>query len=232
MAYTAIRLFMDIDEVIFGRVIEDYKQRRLREKDERDTRVQNWKNIFQAHDPQALVQDESWKISSVPPAPAGVESAPPLNLTDAQMRSDPLLGDNDGLPLSVKIPHHMKQLVADDFDLSDPVFKELTELHQIQINKKLRRKEGLPAPLLTVEAMQQHVSLDDLAGEYNNYDTESDDYSSSYDSDEYSDGEGGGPAGGPGAGGEGGDGVDGGSGGGEGEGAYDHSGDDSGDGGQ
>jgi len=73
----------------------------------------------------------------------------------------------------VKIPFHLNNLVADDFDPNDPVFKELTvrrscahysfglshpylpkELHQVQMNKKLRKKQMLPMDSLTVEAMQ------------------------------------------------------------------------------
>jgi len=220
MAYTAIRLFMDIDETIFGRVIEDYKQKRKSEKEDREKRVTNWKSLFQTHDPQALVVDETWKTSSVPPAPGTTESPLGSHLSEDEKRMDPLMNDNDGLPLSVKIPHHMKQLVADEFDITDPVFRELNELHQIQMNKKLRRKELLPVDRITADAMSQHVSLDDLAGgeEYSNYDTETDeddDYSSSYDS--YSDGEGGAGAGGAAGGAAAGAGGTGGGGGGEGD---------------
>lgn len=39
---------------------------------------------------------------------------------------DPLLADNDGLPTTVIIPHHMGELVEETFNVDDPVFKELT----------------------------------------------------------------------------------------------------------
>jgi len=185
---------MDIDEVVFGRIIEDYKNKRLAEKADRDKRVSNWKSVFQSADPLALVSDDAWKISSIPPVPGTQEVALGSHLSVDEKRLDPLMNDNDGLPLSVKIPHHMKQLVADDFDINDPVFRELTELHQIQINKKLRRKEMLPVDRITADAIQQHVSLDDplgteeqygAGGNYESDGSDNDDYSSSYDS--YSD---------------------------------------------
>jgi len=168
MAYTSIRLFMDINEVVFGSVIDDYKKKRIKESQIRDQRVQTWKSLFEIVDPEALkIAEEIHFVKGEPllVSPSEVES-----------KIDPLLSNNDGLPLSVKIPHHLNQLITDEFDVSDPVFKELTQLHEIQINKKLRKKELLPVDRITAEAMVAHRSLDDA-----NPDSESPD--TSYESE-------------------------------------------------
>jgi len=55
-------------------------------------------------------------------------------------------------------------------------FLKLTQLHEIQINKKLRKKELLPVDRITAEAMVAHRSLDDA-----NPDSESPD--TSYESE-------------------------------------------------
>jgi len=83
----------------------------------------------------------------------------------------------------------MNQLVEDEFDVDDPVFKELTQLHQIQMNKKLRQKEPLPIDRITAEAMQSHKSLDEL--NVDNSDSDSSDVSGGdYSGDgNYSDGD-------------------------------------------
>eukprot|EP01124_Arcella_intermedia_P005662 TRINITY_DN1334_c0_g1_i1.p1 TRINITY_DN1334_c0_g1~~TRINITY_DN1334_c0_g1_i1.p1 ORF type:complete len:670 (+),score=115.91 TRINITY_DN1334_c0_g1_i1:212-2011(+) len=142
MAYTSIRLFMDINELVFGKVIDDYRKQREKEVSARNERIGTWMKLFEEVDPQKL------KEGPTPlEAPSGTK--------------DPLLTNNDGLPLSVKIPHHMNQLVHDDFDPNDPVFKELTQLHQIQMNKKLRQKEALPIERRALDALQSHQALDD-----------------------------------------------------------------------
>jgi len=171
MAYTSIKLFMDINEIVFGQVIEDYKKKRLKETALREQRVQTWKTLIEAVDPEALIKAAEIHYSK------GSSDTSEVN------RFDPLLSNNDGLPLSVRIPHHLNQLVVDEFDVNDPVFKELAQLHEIQINKKLRKKEPLPVDRITAEAMVAHRSLDDQ-----NPDSESNE--SSYESEgEGSDGE-------------------------------------------
>jgi len=73
---------------------------------------------------------------------------------------DPLLSDNDGLPIQIKIPHHMNQLVDDKFSATDPVFKELTnELLSTQILQNA--KQPFPISQSTMEALRAHVSLDE-----------------------------------------------------------------------
>jgi len=172
MAYTSIKLFMDINEIVFGQVIEEYKKKRLKESLLREQRVQTWKTLLETVDPEALK-----KASEVHYAKSESMEG------ESSTRFDPLLSNNDGLPFSIRIPHHLNQLVDDEFDVNDPVFKELTQLHDIQINKKLRKKEPLPVDRITAEAMVAHRSLDDQ-----NPESESND--SSYDSEgDGSDGE-------------------------------------------
>jgi len=165
MAANDIRLFMDIDTVIFGRVLENYKQERLKEKDEREKRVNAWRNLFQDVEPERL-QGKS------------TEPLPP------EKAADPLLYDNEGLPASVKIPHHLNHISADEFDANEQFFKELDRLTQIRItdtlNKKLRQKELLPMDRLTYEALYQHEPLDREGGDEHSGDGASgasDDYS-------------------------------------------------------
>jgi len=137
MAYTSIRLFMDINEVVFGQVIEDYKKKRAKETQFREQRVQTWKQLFEIVDPDALRKAEEQHF--IPASPASLSDS-----TEPEPRRiDPLLANNDGLPLSVRIPHHLNQLVNEEFDVNDSVFKELTQLHEIQMNKKLRKKGGI-----------------------------------------------------------------------------------------
>jgi len=165
MAYTSIRLFMDINEVVFGHVIDDYKKKRLKETQAREQRVTTWKSLFVMVDPDALkIAEEAHYVYAPLTEPAGD-------------KFDPLLSNNDGLPLSVRIPHHLNQLVDDEFDVNDPVFKELTQLHEIQINKKLRKKELLPVDRITAEAMMAHRPIDDQNNDSDSpdsYDTEGD----------------------------------------------------------
>jgi len=171
MAYTSIKLFMDINEIVFGQVIEDYKKKRLKESLLREQRVQSWKSLFELVDPDALKK-----------AQEDIHYFKASNEQDID-RLDPLLSNNDGLPSCVRIPHHLNQLVNDEFDVNDPVFRELAQLHEVQMNKKLRKKEPLPVDRITAEAMVAHRSLDDQ-----NPDSDSND--SSYESEgEGSDGE-------------------------------------------
>jgi len=165
MAANDIRLFMDIDTVIFGRVLENYKQERLKEKEDREKRVNAWRTLFADVEPEKL-------------QPQIFEILPPEKL------SDPLLYDNEGLPSSVKIPHHLNHISADEFDANEQFFKELDRLTQIRItdtlNKKLRQKELLPMDRLTYEALYQHEPLDREGGEEQSGDGASgasDDYS-------------------------------------------------------
>eukprot|EP01128_Nolandella_sp_AFSM9_P004687 TRINITY_DN2142_c0_g1_i1.p1 TRINITY_DN2142_c0_g1~~TRINITY_DN2142_c0_g1_i1.p1 ORF type:complete len:638 (+),score=168.28 TRINITY_DN2142_c0_g1_i1:38-1915(+) len=192
MAYTSLRLFMDIDEIVFGQVIEQYSEERAKEVEARELRVTKWRQLFEMVEPEklrprrvvdpALAGIPEGEASEAPPNPSDNPHLPP----EIPAHLDPLLNDNEGLPLSVKIPFHLNQLVADDFDKSDPVFQELNELHTLQLNKALRHRQMLPMDSLAVEALQGHVSLDDLEGDYDNYDSDSSSYSS-YDSDEYTD---------------------------------------------
>eukprot|EP01126_Amoeba_proteus_P035459 TRINITY_DN3577_c0_g2_i1.p1 TRINITY_DN3577_c0_g2~~TRINITY_DN3577_c0_g2_i1.p1 ORF type:complete len:432 (+),score=109.71 TRINITY_DN3577_c0_g2_i1:613-1908(+) len=163
MAYSGLRLFMDIDDVIFGNVIAGYERQRVEEKLDRDERVSRWLELFSQVEPEKVKMETKSEVKSI--------HAPP--------QLDPLLANNDGLPTSVHIPHHMNQMVEDVFNVNDPVFKELTEEHQVQMNKKLRRKQALPMDPFTVEALQDHVSLDDKLNHSDDSDQGSD----------YSDGE-------------------------------------------
>eukprot|EP01126_Amoeba_proteus_P035453 TRINITY_DN3577_c0_g1_i11.p1 TRINITY_DN3577_c0_g1~~TRINITY_DN3577_c0_g1_i11.p1 ORF type:complete len:271 (-),score=75.58 TRINITY_DN3577_c0_g1_i11:269-1081(-) len=163
MAYSGLRLFMDIDDVIFGNVIAGYERQRVEEKLDRDERVSRWLELFSQVEPEKVKIGTKSEVKSI--------HAPP--------QLDPLLANNDGLPTSVHIPHHMNQMVEDIFNVNDPVFKELTEEHQVQMNKKLRRKQALPMDPFTVEALQDHVSLDDKLNHSDDSDQGSD----------YSDGE-------------------------------------------
>jgi len=141
MAANDIRLLMDIDTVVFDRVLQNYKADRLKEKEDREKRVNNWRSLFQTAEPLKLQS----KI-----------------LTSDS--SDPLLYDNEGLPETVKIPHHLNLISADEFDANEQFFKELDRLCQIRIsdtlNKKLRQKEMLPMDRLTYEAISTHEPLD------------------------------------------------------------------------
>jgi len=140
MAANDIRLLMDIDTVVFGRVLQNYKADRLKEKEDRENRVNNWRSLFQIVEAEKL--QPKTKIDS----------------------SDPLLYDNEGLPESVKIPHHLNLVSIDEFDANEQFFKELDRLCQIRINdtmnKKLRQKEMLPMERLTYEAITAHEPLD------------------------------------------------------------------------
>lgn len=187
MAYSGLRLLMDIDDIEFGKVIENYEKQRELEKNERDERVQKWRQLFSEVDPvrlnsrgPAVKQEPTPDPNSIP------EEGPRKKVRKPEAHLDPLLANNDGLPTTVKIPHHMNQLVEDVFNVADPVFKELTELHQIQINKKLRQKQMLPMDPLTVEALGDHQSLDDRYNSYSDY-TTSDETGSSSDSGSYTD---------------------------------------------
>jgi len=151
MAANDIRLFMDIDTVVFGRVLENYKKERTEEKEERDRRVSAWRSLFQEVEPEKLQS----------PIPAAQEADKPS--------SDPLLYDNEGLPSSVKIPHHLNLISVDDFDANEQFFKDLDRLTQLRItdtlNKKLRQKELLPMDRLAYEALYNHESLDPEPGD-------------------------------------------------------------------
>jgi serine/threonine-protein phosphatase 2A regulatory subunit B' len=140
MAANDIRLLMDIDTVVFDRVLQNYKSDRLKEKDDREKRVNNWRSLFETVDATKLQ---------------------PKRPIDS---NDPLLYDNEGLPESVKIPHHLNLISADEFDANEQFFKELDRLCQIRIsdtlNKKLRQKEMLPMDRLTYEAISAHEPLD------------------------------------------------------------------------
>jgi len=148
MAANDIRLFMDIDTVVFGRVLETYKSERIKEKEEREKRVNAWRSLFESVEPEKLK---------------------PITTIAPEQASDPLLYDNEGLPSSVKIPHHLNLLAADDFDVNEQFFKELDRLTQIRItdtlNKKLRQKELLPMDRLTYDALYTHETLDREGGE-------------------------------------------------------------------
>jgi len=149
MAANDIRLFMDIDTVVFGCVLGNYKQEQLKEKDNREKRVEAWRSVFQIVEPEKL-------------QPRAADDP-------TRDKSDPLTYDNEGLPVSVKIPHHLNHLAADEFDANEQFFKELDRLTQIRItdtlNKKLRQKELLPMDRLTYEALYQHEPLDREGGE-------------------------------------------------------------------
>jgi len=140
MAANDIRLLMDIDTVVFGRVLQNYKSDRLKEKEDREKRVNNWRSLFEIVEPKKLQ---------------------PPGKTDS---SDPLLYDNEGLPESVKIPHHLNLVSIDEFDANEQFFKELDRLCHIRINdtmnKKLRQKEMLPMDRMTYEAIAAHEPLD------------------------------------------------------------------------
>jgi serine/threonine-protein phosphatase 2A regulatory subunit B' len=142
MAANDIRLFMDIDTVVFGRVLENYKADRQKEKEDREKRVTTWRSLFETVDPTKLQATMTYQSDF----------------------SDPLLYDNEGLPQSVRIPHHLNLVSADEFDANEQFFKELDRLCQIRItdtlNKKLRQKEILPMDSLTYEALYQHEPLD------------------------------------------------------------------------
>jgi len=141
MAANDIRLLMDIDTVVFDRVLQNYKADRLKEKEDREKRVNNWRSLFQTAEPLKL--------------------QPKMLTSDS---NDPLLYDNEGLPETVKIPHHLNLISADEFDANEQFFKELDRLCQIRIsdtlNKKLRQKEMLPMDRLTYEAISTHEPLD------------------------------------------------------------------------
>jgi len=168
MAANDIRLFMDIDTVVFGRVLEKYKAERIKEKEDREKRVSTWRSLFEIVDPAKLQ---------------------PQAASDTK---DPLLYDNEGLPLSVRIPHHLNLVAVDDFDANEQFFKELDRLCQIRItdtlNKKLRQKEMLPMNRLTYEALYQHEPLDrdpepepdagENGSDYSDYSYSQSDYSS------------------------------------------------------
>lgn len=135
--------------------------------------------------------EESQRDKTDAEMPAGSEAGP-VKEPQPQLppsHVDPLQQDNDGLPASVKIPFHLNQLVVEDFTPSDPVFKELTvrgpphprhpdpppqELHQMQLNKKLRKKQMVPMDQLAVEALQGHTPLDELDSNYTAYASDSD----------------------------------------------------------
>jgi len=140
MAANDIRLLMDIDTVVFDRVLQNYKSDRLKEKEDREKRVNHWRTLFETVEPTKVQ---------------------PKRLMDS---NDPLLYDNEGLPESVKIPHHLNLISADEFDANEQFFKELDRLCQIRIsdtlNKKLRQKEMLPMDRLTYEAISAHEPLD------------------------------------------------------------------------
>jgi len=168
MAANDIRLFMDIDTVVFGRVLEKYKAERIKEKEDREKRVTTWRSLFEIVDPAKLQ---------------------PQITSDTK---DPLLYDNEGLPLSVRIPHHLNLVAVDEFDANEQFFKELDRLCQIRItdtlNKKLRQKEMLPMNRLTYEALYQHEPLDrdpepepdggENGSDYSDYSYSQSDYSS------------------------------------------------------
>jgi len=175
MAANDIRLLMDIDTHVFNRVLQNYKSDRLKEKGEREQRVENWRLLFESVNPEKLQ---------------------PKRLTDS---TDPLSYDNEGLPQSVRIPNHLNLLAIDEFDANEQFFKELDRLCQIRIsdtlNKKLRQKEMLPMGRLTYEAMAAHEPLDvndpeNEADGGNEGQTGSDSYSysSDYSSDSDQDG--------------------------------------------
>jgi serine/threonine-protein phosphatase 2A regulatory subunit B' len=105
---------------------------------------------------------------------------------------------NQSSPVPLEIPYD--RLLDEDFDINDPVFAELTQdLENVRQDKKTRRKSLLPYEKEIVEAIQQHVSLDDLSkerrkdddddGDNNNDDNDDDNDNDSYGSD--SDNEGG-----------------------------------------
>jgi len=175
MAYTSIRLFMDINELVFGKVIEDYRKQREKDVAVRKEKVNLWLKLFEEVEPSKLTETNQQQQ----PQQAQDNSTSQEN----KLKQDPLLTNNDGLPLSVRIPHHMNQLVEDDFDVNDPVFKELTQLHQIQMNKKLRQREALPIERSALEALQHHQSLDD-EDDPDQYDV---DYPNDQDPDSYDD---------------------------------------------
>eukprot|EP01127_Copromyxa_protea_P018528 TRINITY_DN5853_c0_g1_i1.p1 TRINITY_DN5853_c0_g1~~TRINITY_DN5853_c0_g1_i1.p1 ORF type:complete len:638 (+),score=139.34 TRINITY_DN5853_c0_g1_i1:148-2061(+) len=172
MAYSGLRLFMDIDDAAFGVAIDNYQQHRKREKEERDDRVQKWKELFAEVEPQMLKEkaEEAAQLATrvLPTGPNNNINKPKRPL----IHLDPLLGDNDGLPTTVVIPRHMGDLIEEEFTVDDPVFKELTEEHQIQMHKKLRHKQMLPMDPLTVEALQDHISLDDKGSYSDSYTSE------------------------------------------------------------
>jgi len=166
MAANDIRLFMDIDTVVFGRVLENYKAERLKEKEERERRVSTWRSLFEGVEPKKL-------------QPRRAE-------TQEEPNTDPLLYDNEGLPETVRIPHHLNLVSIDEFDANEQFFKELDRLCQIRItdtlNKKLRQKEILPMDRLTYEALYQHEPLD----RDNEAETETGDQSGGSDYSDYS----------------------------------------------
>jgi serine/threonine-protein phosphatase 2A regulatory subunit B' len=144
MAYTSLRLFMDIDEVVFGQVIEEYRANRAKELEEREERVKRWRDLFENVEPEKLkprkYSRQKIDLKTIDEAAENTkaeEDTEDENPEDPmyphkpklpEARFDPLLNDNDGLPLSVKIPYHLNQLVEEDFNPEDPVFKELSVL--------------------------------------------------------------------------------------------------------
>jgi len=168
MAANDIRLLMDIDTQVFNRVLQNYKADRQKEKEDRESRVTNWRTLFESVAPETLQ----------PKKPT---------LSDS---SDPLLYDNEGLPQSVRIPHHLNLISSDEFDANEQFFKELDRLCQLRIdetlNKKLRQKEMLPMDRLTYEAMAAHEPLDRDINDPDNDDNGQSD-NDSYTSDDTTD---------------------------------------------